>query len=214
MKLLYITANPKPEGESCCLTIGRRFIDRVGQLNPEMQIEEIDLYNEDIPEIDFQVVNSRGMVKSGVEYDELPEDKKLKADRMNFLCEQFMGADRYVIAAPMWSSLFPGRLKNYIDIIIQNGKTIQITNECVKGLLNDIDRRMIYIQSSSGKYSNILMSRLDYGTDYLNIIMKFLGIKKFFHLPVEGTGNNNAGIAGALMNATNEVEDIIGSFLN
>lgn len=213
MKLLYITANPKPEGESCSLTIGRRFIERVTQQNPEVQIEELHLYNENIPEIDFQVVTGRAALKQGAEYDGLPEDKKRKVDRMNFLCEQFISADRYVIAAPMWSLMFPGRLKNYLDVVIQNGKTVQITPDCIKGLLCDKERRMVYIQSSGGKYSNILLSRLDYGTDYLNVLMKFIGIKKFFQLPVEGTGSNNSGIAGALMNATNEVEDIIDDFL-
>lgn len=214
MKLLYITVNPKPEGESCCLTIGRRFIERVTQEDPEMQVEELHLYNENIPEIDFQVVTDRGNVKSGQEYDELPEDKKLKVDRMNYLCEQFRSADRYVIAAPMWSLMFPGRLKNYIDVVIQNGKTILISPDCVQGLLDDKERRMVYIESSGAKYTNLIMSRLDYGTDYMQAIMKFLGIKKFIHLPVEGTGSNNEGIAGALMNATSEIEDILGEFVN
>lgn len=213
MKILYIAANPKPEGQSTSKTVARYFINNCIQKQPDIIIEEMDLYKEDIPEVDFQLYNARSSIKQGKEYDALGEDLRLKIDRINFLCEQFLSADRYVIAAPMWSMMFPGRLKNYIDIVVQNHKSIEISDDCVRGLLDDKIRRMIYIQSSSGKYSNIITSRFDYGTDYLNMLFKFLGVKSFLYLPVEGTGQMNSSVAGAIINANQEGDDLVAEFL-
>ena len=45
-KLLYITVNSKPEKLSSSKTIGRAFISRFVELNPEFEIEEVDLYKD------------------------------------------------------------------------------------------------------------------------------------------------------------------------
>ena len=45
--------------------------------------------------------------------------------RIRALCDQFISANVYVIAAPMWSLSFPAPLKEYIDCIMQDQKTIK-----------------------------------------------------------------------------------------
>lgn len=213
MKILYITANPKPEEQSSSKSVARYFINECIENRSDAIIEEMNLFEEDIPEVDFQLYSARSSLKQGEEYDALGDDLKQKIDRLNFLCEQFLSADRYVIAAPMWSLMFPGKLKNYIDAVVQNHKVIEIKEDCVHGLLDDKIRRMIYIQSSCGKYSNIITSRFDYGTDYLDMIFKFLGIKTFLYLPVEGTGQKNCCVASAIIKANQETKDLIHEFL-
>lgn len=213
MKLLYISCNPKPEEQSVCKTTARRFIDKCLDAKPNLCVEEMDLYNENIPEVSFDVFTHRATVKHPSPYEEIPPESQQKIDRLNFLCEQFLSADRYVIAAPMWSLMFPGRLKNYLDCIIQNHKVIEINDKCVKGLLDDIDRRMLYVQSSGGNYTGFITSRFDYGTDYLQMMFKFLGIKTFKSLPVEGTGTANQSVAKAIIRAEEEMQILIKDFL-
>jgi len=179
-----------------------------------MDVEELNLYSEDIPEVDFDVFNERAQVKAGQEYESLPEEKREKIDRINRLCQQFKSADKYVIAAPMWSLMFPGRLKNYIDCIVQDGQTIKLDESSVKGLLDDKDRRLVYIQSSSGEYSGLISSRFDYGTDYMCTLFKSLGVRRVFNLPVEGTGLNDNDISDAVMRASMEADTMVPMFMS
>ncbi len=106
MKLLYISANPKEENNSSCKSAARRLVDKCVNAMPDLEIEEMDLYKEDIPEVDFNVYTHRAMVKNVANNPELTGQDIAKINRINFLVEQFLSADRYIIAAPMWSLLF------------------------------------------------------------------------------------------------------------
>ncbi|MEA4827324.1 MAG: NAD(P)H-dependent oxidoreductase, partial [Clostridium sp.] len=134
-RLLYITVNSKPEEMSTSKTVGRDFVNRFIAKNPDCIVEELDLYNEDIPEINHVIFSGRAEPVSGAQYDALSEQDKKSVDRINFLCDQFLNADTYVIAAPMWSVSYPSRLKRYLDCIILNNKVISITPDDVMGLL-------------------------------------------------------------------------------
>ncbi|HAX71996.1 MAG TPA: FMN-dependent NADH-azoreductase, partial [Firmicutes bacterium] len=61
--------------------------------------------------------------------------------------DQFKEADVVIIAAPMWSLSFPAPLKEYLDCILQVGKTITFESHMPKGLLDDKERTVIYVQS-------------------------------------------------------------------
>lgn len=89
-------------------------------------------------------------------------DAKTKEEvkRIIELSEQFKNADLYVIAAPLWTLSFPAPLKEYIDCVVQNKITIKVTPEEVKGLLDDKQREMVYIQSSGEKFLGLLKEYL------------------------------------------------------
>jgi FMN-dependent NADH-azoreductase len=63
MKLLYVTANPKPDAQSACKSVAGRFIDRFAQLHPNLIVERLDLYAEDIPSVDFSIYDGRGHIR-------------------------------------------------------------------------------------------------------------------------------------------------------
>lgn len=208
-KLLYITANSKPEKLSTSKTIGRQFINRFVSKNPDYVVEELDLYTEYIPEINHIIFKKRAELVSGAEYEKLSENDKKSIDRINELCGQFLSADTYVIAAPMWSVSYPSILKKYIDCIIINNRVIRITPEEVTGLLNDKERSMIYIQSSGGKYPKLLSGKFNHGVEYFEDIFKFLGIKKFEKILVEGVDTPDIGREKANTKACLDIENII-----
>lgn len=208
-KLLYITVNSKPENMSTSKTVGRTFVNKFLIKNHDYKLEELDLYNEDIPEINHKVFTGRAETTSGAQYNELsPQDKK-DVDRINQLCDQFLSADIYVIAAPMWSLSFPSRLKRYADCIILNNKTIKISQEEVKGLLDDKERKMVYIQSSGGVFPKLFNGMFNHGIDYLHDIFKFLGIKTFEKILVQGIDDSDVGKEKAMSKAYEDMEDII-----
>jgi FMN-dependent NADH-azoreductase len=208
-KLLYISVNSKPEDLSTSKTVGREFVNRFLTKNSDFELEELDLYNEDIPDINYKFFKNRANLVTGADYDVLPETDKKSVDRINFLCDQFLDADIYVIAAPMWSLSFPSKLKSYMDCIILDGKVIQIDLEEVTGLLKDKKRDMVYIQSSGGVYPKLLGSKVNHGVYYVKDIFKFLGINKFEKILVEGIDMPDVGKDIAMKKAFEDVENVI-----
>lgn len=185
-KLLYIIANSKPENISSSRKVSRKFVDEFLKANFDYELEEINLYDIELPNLTYKYFENRNTPISNT--DHLSEKEKKDIKKITNLCDQFLSADIYVVAAPMWSILFPAPLKQYLDCIILNNKTVKISQDEIKGLLDDKDRSMIYVQSSGGPIPWILNKKLNHGGTYLHDIFKFLGIKDFVELNVDHTG--------------------------
>ena len=141
--------------------------------------------------------------------NQLDDASKKEIEKINQLCEQFISARVYVIAAPMWSLSFPAPLKEYFDCIIQDKKTISFENKKPKGLLNDLDRSLVYIQSSGGKIPAYARPILNKGVNYIKFIAKFIGIKKVKELLVDSTGTTEEERKAAIEKANNEIDNIL-----
>lgn len=109
----------------------------------------------------------------------------------------------------MWSLSFPAPLKEYIDCIVQDDKTIKITENKFEGLLNDKPRTVIYIQSSGAHIPWILKPVLNKGLNYIENIMKVMGIKHFEELLVDGTGFTEEERKEAIDKAIEKIDDIV-----
>lgn len=210
-KLLYITVNSKPENLSASKTVGRAFVDRFIEKYPEFKIEELDLYKEHIPRLEYQYFESRNCIINEEAANKLPEKDQMEVHKIIELCNQFIEADVYLIASPMWSLSFPAPLKEYIDCIVQVDKTITFPEkgEKPKGLLNDKPRTMVYIQSSGGNIPWMMRPMFNKGLDYIEDIMKFMGISNFERLLVDGTGTTEEERNDAIERAKDKIDGII-----
>ena len=210
-KLLYITVNSKPEHLSASKTVGRAFVNRFMEKYPEFKVEELDLYKEHIPRLEYEYFESRNCIVNKEAASKLPEKEQREVQKITELCNQFIEADVYVIAAPMWSLSFPAPLKEYIDCIVQVHKTITFPEKGEKpeGLLNDKSRTVVYIQSSGGNIAWMMRPILDKGLDYVEDIMKFMGIKQFERLLVDGTGTTEVDTRTAIEKAKEKIDGII-----
>jgi FMN-dependent NADH-azoreductase len=210
-KLLYITVNSKPEHLSASKTVGRAFVNRFMEKYPEFKVEELDLYKEHIPRLEYEYFESRNCIVNKEAASKLPEKEQREVQKITELCNQFIEADVYVIAAPMWSLSFPAPLKEYIDCIVQAHKTITFPEKGEKpeGLLNDKSRTVVYIQSSGGNIAWMMRPILDKGLDYVEDIMKFMGIRQFERLLVDGTGTTEVDTRTAIEKAKEKIDGII-----
>lgn len=208
-KLLYISVNSKPENLSASKTVARAFINRFLEKNKDFQVEEIDLYKEHIPRLEYQYFEKRNCILDENDAKKLADKEQREVQKIRELCDQFISADVYVIAAPMWSLSFPAPLKEYIDCIIQDQKTIKFEGKKIEPLLNDKPRTMIYIQSSGGKIPWLLRPIMNKGVNYIEDIIKFTGINTFEELLVDGTGFTEEEKQEAINNASNKIDDII-----
>jgi len=208
-KLLYITASTKPENMSVSKQAGREFINRYLADNPDYTVEELDVYSEDIPEVSHVFFTGWVELKTGADYEALNEQDKDSVDKINELCNQFLAADTYVIAAPMWSMSFPARLKQYLDCILLNGKAISLTPKHAIGLLDDKVRKMVYIQTSGGKYPKIIDWKFNYGVNYFHDMFKSLGVKEFYKILIQGTDMVDIGKDKAWQDAAEDFDEVL-----
>lgn len=105
--VLYITANPKPVEEAFSLSVGEEFINAYRENNPNDEIIRLDLYKIDVPFIDTDVFSGWGKLQNGQAFDELSAEEKQKVSAINKLTDQFVEADKYVFATPLWNFSFP-----------------------------------------------------------------------------------------------------------
>ena len=210
-KLLYISVNSKPEDLSASKTVARKFINRFLEKNKDFQVEEIDLYKEHIPRLEYQYFEKRNCIVNENDAKELSDKERSEVQKIRELCDQFINANVYVIAAPMWSLSFPAPLKEYIDCIMQDEKTIKFEGKKIEPLLDDKPRTMVYIQPSGANIPWLLKPIMNKGLNYVEDVIKFMGIKKFEELLVEGTGFTPEEQKEAIEKACEKIDDVIDS---
>ena len=210
-KLLYISVNSKPEELSASKTVARELINKFVEKHPDTTLEELDLYKAHIPRLEYQYYKGRNCIVDEEAARKLPEKEQKEVERIVSLTNQFVDADIYVIAAPMWSLSFPAPLKEYIDCIVQENRTISFPEEGKKpkGLLDDKCRTVIYVQSSGADISLVMRPFLNKGLDYVEDIMKSLGIKNFEKLLVDSTGTTKEEGEMAIKKAKGKIDEII-----
>ncbi|MBM7566261.1 FMN-dependent NADH-azoreductase [Paenibacillus sacheonensis] len=184
-KLLVINAHAAVDSPtSVSLEVGNHFIENYRKLNPNGAIEQIDLYAEEIPEIDSTVLSAWNKFASG---GELTDEEKRVTGRMNEILQQFKSAKKYVIVMPLHNFNISSRLKDYMDNILIARETFKYTENGSVGLLTD-GRSLLVIQGSGGVYTND-----DWYTDnefshkYLKSMFNFLGIEDYQIIRAQGT---------------------------
>ncbi|MBU8769031.1 FMN-dependent NADH-azoreductase [Cytobacillus oceanisediminis] len=183
-QVLYITAHPHDDKVSYSMAAGKAFIDSYKEANPNDEVVHIDLYKENIPQIDVDVFSGWGKLQSGKGFEELSEDEKAKVGRLSELSEQFVAADKYVFVTPLWNFSFPPVMKAYLDSVAVAGKAFKYTAEGPIGLLSD--KKAIHIQARGGIYSEGPAAEMEMGHRYLTVLMQFFGVPSFEGLFVEG----------------------------
>lgn len=208
-KLLYITVNSKDETQSSSKTVGRRLVNAILEKLPDVQLEELDLYKDHIPQLKACYFEDRNAIVSTEAKSRLSAEGQNEVDTIIKLCDQFRDADIYVLAAPMWNMSFPSPLKEYLDCVIQVGKTVEFRNNKPHGTLNNKHRVFIYVQSSGGKIPWLTRPAINQGVNYVQDITKFLGIDTFEELLVDGTGTTEAERQEAIQKATEEIYELV-----
>lgn len=209
-KLLYITANSKEEAQSASKTVGRKLVNAIMQSDPDIVPEELDLYKAHVPQLKGCYFESRSAIVSAEARSKLSAEEQKEVQAIEALCDQFRDADIYVLAAPMWSLSFPAPIKEYIDCVLQSGKTIAFEGEKPHGLLGNKRRVFIYVQASGGKIPWIARSVLNKGLNYIHEIVKFIGIGTFEELLVDGTGTSESERQAAILSAESKIGEIVG----
>ncbi|MDT8715975.1 FMN-dependent NADH-azoreductase [Clostridium sp. 19966] len=199
-KILYIKANARPNGTSRTYKISEGFIHKYKELHPQDEIITLDLYNEGINFLPQGELSDLHMPAPG-------EGRNHPILKYAF---QFVEADKYVIAEPLWNLSIPAILKAYIDYICVTGITFKYTAEGPVGLCKG--KKAINITSRGGAYSSEPMSGFEMGDRYLRTILGFLGITDFTTVAAEGLDVVGSDVDDIVEKATKEAEEKAKSF--
>lgn len=183
-KLLYVSANPKSELESISLTVGRAFVNQFQEVNPDFEVEELNVFDLELQDIDQDVLNGWGKLRTGMP---LTEIEQIKVEKIEKITEQFISADHYLFSSPLWNLGIPGRLKIYFDNVVIARKTIAYTESGLPvGLLTDRKRKALYIQAAGGFHSGEDAIHKEYASPYIKGITEFMGLEYVGTLFIEG----------------------------
>ncbi|MFS1513002.1 FMN-dependent NADH-azoreductase [Chengkuizengella sp. SCS-71B] len=183
-KLLYITAHPLSEENSVSLQIGKEFLVTYEKKNPDVEIVKLNLYEENIPPLDADVISAWSKLSAGESFESLTDEQQVKVGRIDELAEQFAEADCSAFVTPMWNFSFPAVLKAYIDTIVIPGKTFKTTETGMIGLLEG--KKAVHIMASGLIYSDGPMVGSEHANSLLKTVLGFLGVTDVESIFAEG----------------------------
>lgn len=210
-QVLVITAHPLDHTVSNSMAVAKQFVQDYANKNPNDKINNINLYEEDIPLLDKDVLTAWAALGAGTEFNTLSSKQQQKVTRLGHILEQFLAADKYVFVSPLWNFSIPPMLKAYIDAIAIPGKTFKYTETGPIGLLTD--KKIVHIQARGGVYSSSPMKELEMGNSYLHtMFVKFLGVPSYDEIIIEGTVQFAAQAQEIKAKALSQAQDLAAKF--
>ncbi|WP_216830654.1 FMN-dependent NADH-azoreductase [Alkalihalobacterium elongatum] len=179
--VLFIKANSRPIDQSVSVKLYQAFLESYKESNPQDQITELDLFSENLPYYDTNMIN--GMFKLGKGID-LSTEEQAATEIVNKFLNQFLAADKIVIAFPLWNFTVPAVLHTYFDYLSQAGQTFKYTAEGPVGLIND--KKVVLLNARGGVYSEGPAQSVEMAVNYVQNILGFWGIQDPTTIIVEG----------------------------
>lgn len=209
-RVLVINAHPDfTSDESVSLKVLHHFRETLKNLDPSVEIEQINLYNDEIPNVDATVLSAWGKARQGTP---LNDEEKLKLLRMNEILKQFKDIKSYVISMPVHNFNIPSKLKDYMDNIMVPRETFKYTEEGSVGLLYD-GRKLLVIQASGAIYTeDNWYTEVEYSHKYLKSMFNFMGVEDYQIIRAEGTDLLDR--EGVIKKAYQEAEEAAKRFAN
>jgi len=152
--------------------------------HPDDQVTDLELYEVALPEIDLDLLNGWQQLQVGTPFCHLHETRQRKITLFDHFTDQFLDADKIVIANPLWNLQVPTRLKAWIDTICVTGKTF-LYGESGEPIGLTTDKRVLHIQTAGGIFGG-----QDPASVYLKALFGFIGISDFQQIHAEGMDHN------------------------
>ncbi|WP_100403247.1 FMN-dependent NADH-azoreductase [Bacillus sp. FJAT-42315] len=179
--VLFIKANSRPLEQAVSVQLYQSFLNSYKEAHPEDKITELDLFEENLPYYDTTKINGMFKLAKGME---LTAEEQQATDVVNKYLNQFLAADKIVIAFPLWNFTVPAVLHTYFDYLCQAGKTFRYTPEGPVGMLTD--KKVILLNARGGVYSEGPAQSMEMAVNYVTSILTFLGITDLSTVIVEG----------------------------
>ncbi|WP_026696138.1 FMN-dependent NADH-azoreductase [Peribacillus kribbensis] len=180
-KVLFVKANSRPIDQSVSVKLYHAFLDRYKETHPEDSIMELDLFSENLSYYDNDKIN--GMFKAAKAL-ELTAAEAEAVETVHKYLNQFLEADKVVLAFPLWNLTIPAVLHTYLDYLNQAGKTFRYTPEGAVGMLTD--KKAALLNARGGVYSEGPAQAVEMSLNYVTAILSFWGMSDITTVVTEG----------------------------
>jgi FMN-dependent NADH-azoreductase len=150
MNVLHICANPKPTEESASKQLATSFFSKLVEINPDIDINNVDLYHEPPPFLDADAIRGAWFPVYIDGYTTTKEEKDALA-YADAQAEVFNQADVVVLTLPMWNYSVPAIMKAWLDQILVPNRTFTVTKEDGVKPLHKV-RKLVMLVASGGVY--------------------------------------------------------------
>jgi FMN-dependent NADH-azoreductase len=180
--VLYIKGSPRND-RSHSRAVARAFLAALRAARPEVQVEERNVFEMDLPSFDGLTIQGKYNIMHGRAFTPQEQDAWSSVEA---LIEDFKSADAYVFAVPMWNFSLPYRLKQYMDVVTQPGYAFTTGPEGYKGLL--AGKKAFVCYSSGGMFPDDgnPVETWNFQSSYLRTWFSFIGITDVHEVACRG----------------------------
>lgn len=149
MNILHVCANPKPTEESVSKQLAAKFFGKLMELNPDVELNNIDLYQDKPPYYSNDLYRRMWYPV----FDENYEPSKAEEAAAHYAgkqAEALNAADVLVLTMPMWNFSAPAVMKAWIDQVLAPGLVFELTDEGPKPLHKV--KTLVLLIASGGVY--------------------------------------------------------------
>ncbi|WP_429844322.1 FMN-dependent NADH-azoreductase [Brevibacillus sp. FIR094] len=179
--VLFIKANDRPVEQAISVQLYEAFIKTYRQTHPNDTITELDLFAENLPYYGNNLITV--MLNAGKGMEMTAEEQK-DADFISKYLNQFIEADKIVIAFPLWNLTIPAVLQTYIAYLSQPGKMFKYTPKGSVGLMGD--KKVALLSARGGVYSEGPLVDMEMANKYVRAMLGMWGISNITEVIVEG----------------------------
>lgn len=150
MNVLHICANPKTTEESASKQLATSFFSKLVEINPDIDITNVDLYHEKPPFLDADAIRGAWFPVYIDGYTTTSEEKAALS-YADAQAEVFNQADILVLTMPMWNYSVPAILKAWLDQVMVPNRTFSMTKD---GGIQPLHRvkKLVMLVASGGVY--------------------------------------------------------------
>ncbi len=164
-RVLHLDSSPRGE-RSISRSLSQEFIDNLKAADPDLTVTYRDLGHHPVP-----LVDEAWIAAAYSPPEQHTPEQAAAISVSNELVDEFLAADRYVFAIPMYNFSIPANFKAYIDQIVRVGRTFSMDETGYKGLVDN--KKTTIITARGGSYPD---GNNDMQTSYLKLIFGFIGI--------------------------------------
>lgn len=179
--LLHVVATPHPPGVSRTRRLAGAFLEAYAERHPGHAIEEIDLAVGELPEIDAPCIEALFGQRNGCD----PRTLEARRRELDAIVAPLLRCDALLVTSPMWNFTVPYRLKHWLDLVMQPGRTFRVEGKTVAGLL--AGRRAVVLCSRSFLYgAGTAGAEKNHFEPYLATALGFIGLDDLRFVTLDG----------------------------
>ncbi|WP_040950865.1 FMN-dependent NADH-azoreductase [Gorillibacterium massiliense] len=170
--ILFVKANDRPAEMAVSVKMYDAFLNAYKEAHPQDTVIELDLYAENLPRFGNVTMTGNFKRSQGLL---LSVEEQNAADTANGYLDQFLAADKVVLAFPLWNYMTPSPVVDYVSFLAQAGKTFKYTENGPVGLAGG--KKVALLSARGGIYSVEPMASMESAIRPIKGVFSMFGIQ-------------------------------------